>query len=201
MSKVVSAHAVSVDGYIRGRTPDGEEEVGSGLGDAPMLFDWYSNGDTPSQVFAGFKLSDPSARVFDAAAARVGAVVAGRTTYDHSSHFGDGGPHPTAPLFVLSSRPVPEIIEGQTLITTGIADAVAAARQAAHDKDVALMGGGVLTSALEAGLVDEVILHQVPVLLGAGRSFFNELPEQVDLRLLDVVPAPGVTHLHYEVIR
>jgi dihydrofolate reductase len=30
---------------------------------------------------------------------------------------------------------------------------------AAGDKDVALMGGGALTSALEADLVDEVILH------------------------------------------
>jgi hypothetical protein len=42
MSKVFSAHAVSVNGYISGRTPDGAEEFGRGLGDAPMLFDWYS---------------------------------------------------------------------------------------------------------------------------------------------------------------
>lgn len=63
------------------------------------------------------------------------------------------------------------------------------------------MGGGVLTSALEAGLVDEVILHQVPVLLGGGRSFFQELPKHVRLRLVEAVPAPGVTHLHYEVVR
>jgi len=63
------------------------------------------------------------------------------------------------------------------------------------------MGGGVLTSALEADLVDEVILHQVPVLLGAGLSFFRELPRHVHFRLLEAVPAPGVTHLHYEVVR
>ncbi len=63
------------------------------------------------------------------------------------------------------------------------------------------MGGGVLTCALEADLVDEVILHQVPVLLGAGRSFFHEFPEHVRLRLLEAVPAPGVTHLRYEVAR
>jgi hypothetical protein len=42
MSKVFSAHAVSADGYISGRTPEGDEEFGRGLGDAPMLFDWYS---------------------------------------------------------------------------------------------------------------------------------------------------------------
>jgi dihydrofolate reductase len=201
MSKVFTAHAVSVDGYISGRTPDGDEEFGRGLGDAPMLFDWYTDGDTPSQVFDGFKLSEPSARFFDAIAARVGAAVAGRTTYEHSGHWGGGGPHPTARLFVLSHRPAPEISEKQTLVTSGIEDAIAAARAAAGDKDVALMGGGLVTEALKAGLVDELILHQVPVLLGAGRSFFHELPEHVHLRLLEAVPAPGVTHLHYEVVR
>jgi len=201
MSKVFSAHAVSVDGYISGRTPDGAEEFGRGLGDATMLFDWYMDGDTPSQLFEGFKLSEPSARFFDAVAARVGAAVSGRTTYEQSGHWGGGGPHPTAPLFVVSHRPASEISETQTLVTSGIEDAIAAARAAAGDKDVALMGGGLVTEALKAGLVDELILHQVPVLLGGGRSFFRELPEHIELRLLEAIPAPGVTHLHYEVVR
>jgi dihydrofolate reductase len=201
MSKVISSHAVSVDGYISGRTPDGVAEFGRGLGDAPMLFDWYFDGDTPSQVFDGFKLSEQSARFFDTLAARVGVSVAGRTTYEHSSHFGGGSPHPTAPLFVVSHHPVPEISEQQTLVTTGVEDAIAAAREVAGDKDVALMGGGLLTSALAAGLVDEVVLHQVPILLGGGRPFFRELPEHVRLRLVEAIPAPGVTHLHYEVVR
>src|SRR3954453_6713750 len=173
MSKVFSAHAVSVDGYITGRDPG----AGRGLGDGTTLFDWYGGGDTPSQVFDGFRLSEPSARIFDALAGRVGAVVAGRNTYDDSDHFGGGSPHPTAPLFVLSHRPAPEMTERQTLVTTGIEDAVAAAPAPAGDKDVALMGGGVLTEALTAGLVDEVVLHQVPVLLGSGRPFFQALPE------------------------
>jgi len=201
MSKVCSAHAVSADGYISGRTPDGGAEFDRGLGDAPMLFDWYMDGDTPSQVFGGFKLSEPSARFFDAIAERVGATVSGRTTYEHSGHWGGGSPHPTAPLFVVSHRPAPEISETQTLVTSGVEDAVAAARAAAGDKDVFLMGGGLVTEALKAGLVDELILHQVPVLLGGGHRFFRELPEHVRLRLLEAIPAPGVTHLRYEVVR
>ena len=128
-------------------------------------------------------------------------VFSGRTTYDHSGHWGGGGPHPTARLFVLSHRPGPEISETQTLVTTGIDDTITAARAAAGGKDVALMGGGVVTSALEADLVDELILHQVPVLLRAGRRFFHELPDHVHLRLLEAIPAPGATHPHYEVVR
>jgi dihydrofolate reductase len=196
MSKVIGGHAVSVDGYITGRDPG----PGRGLGDAGMLFDWYGDGDVPSRVFDGFRLSEPSARVFDNVAECLGAIVAGRNTYDDSDQFGGGSPHPTAKLFVLSHRPA-EVSERQTLITTGVEDAIAAAREAAGDKDVGVMGGGALTAALEAQLVDEFILHQVPVLLGAGRPFFQELPDHVRLRLLEVVPAPGVTHLHYEVVR
>jgi dihydrofolate reductase len=194
---VISAHAVSVDGYITGRDPG----AGRGLGDATMLFDWYSDGDTPSRVFDGFRLSEPSARVFDALAGRVGAVVAGRNTYEDSERFGGGSPHPTARLIVVSHRPAPQMTERQTLVTTGIEAAIATAREAAGDKVVGLMGGGVVTEALKAGLVDEVILHQVPVLLGGGRPFFQALPKHVRLRLIEAVPAPGVTHLHYAVAR
>ncbi|WP_443068710.1 dihydrofolate reductase family protein [Streptomyces sp. NBC_01361] len=75
------------------------------------------------------------------------------------------------------------------------------AREAAGYKDVAVMGGGALASALEADLVDGVILHQAPVLLGGGRSFFHELPKHVRLRQLETIVAPGVTHLRYEVVR
>ena len=197
MSKVFTALAVSVDGYITGRGPG----PGRGLGDGATLFDWYFDGDTPSRVFDGFTLSEASARVFDDLAGRIGAVVAGRNTYEDSEGFDGGSPHPAAPLFVASHRPIQGISGRQTLVTTGIEDAIQAARRTAGDKDVALMGGGVLTEALAAGLVDEFVLHQVPVLLGGGRPFFQALPEQIRLRLVEAVPAPGVTHLRYEVAR
>ena len=197
MSKVFSALSVSVDGFITGRDPG----AGRGLGDGGMLFDWYFDGGTASKIFDGFRLSSESARVFDTLAGRVGAMVAGRNTYDDSDQFGGGSPHPAARLVVLSHRPAPEVNERQIFVSTGIEDAIAAAREAADGKDVGLMGGGVVTEALKAGLVDELVLHQVPILLGGGRPFFQSLPSHVRLSLLEAVPAPGVTHLHYQVER
>jgi dihydrofolate reductase len=149
MSRVFSALSVSVDGYITGRHPG----AGHGLGDGTVLFDWYSQGDTVSDVSDGFTVSDPSARVFDAIAGRVGACLAGRNTYDDSGWSTGGTPHPTAPLIVLSHRPAPQVNERQTFVSTGIEDAIAAARAVADDKDVALMGGGVVTEALRVGPV------------------------------------------------
>lgn len=203
MGKVFSALAVSVDGYITGRGAG----PGHGLGDGGMLFDWYFSGDTPSREFDGSRLSQASARVFDETAARVGAVVVGRNTFEDSEHFGGGSPHPNAPLVLLSHRPA-DVSDRQRLVTTGVADAIAAARELAggkdgkdgkSGKDIGLMGGGVVTAALKEGLVDELILHQVPVLLGGGRPFFQELPQHIRLTLVEAVPAPGVTHLRYEV--
>jgi len=101
---------------------------------------------------------------------------------------------------VLSHRSPPAVHDRQTF-ATDVTEAVAVAREIAGDRDVALMGGGLLTAALHAGLVDELVLHQVPVLLGAGRGFFRELPAHVALRAVEVVAAPNVTHLRYEVVR
>jgi dihydrofolate reductase len=198
MSKVVTAMAVSVDGFITGRDPG----PGRGLGDGGALFDWYFNGEVRSEVFGGFRLSETSARFFDAVAGRVGASIAGRTTYEDSDRFGDSGaPHPSAPLFVVSHRPAPQMAGRQRLISTGLPEAVAEAREAAGGNDIALMGGVLVTEALKAGLVDELILHQVPVLIGAGRRYFHSVPDHVNLSLIQAIAAPGVTHLHYEVIR
>src|SRR5689334_17980222 len=124
MSKVFSAHSVSVDGYITGRDPG----AGRGLGDGSMLFDWYFDGDTPSQVFDGFKLSEPSARVFDELAGRVSVTIAGRNTYEDSDSFGGGSPHPKTQLIVVSHREVPQLSDRQQHATS-IEDAIAKARE------------------------------------------------------------------------
>lgn len=195
MSKVICGLSVSVDGFITGRDP----RPGHGLGDGGVLFDWYGSGDVPSTVFAGFRLSAPSVRVFDALASRVGASLAGHTTYTDSDDFAGGAPHPTAPLVVLSHTAFPPANARQTVVSTGLQDAVDTAKRLADGKDVGIMGGVLVTEALKAGLVDELILHQVPVLLGSGRRFFHELPQHIGLRILDVVAAPDVTHLHFQV--
>ena len=55
---------------------------------------------------------------------------------------------------------------------------------------------------VNAGLLDELQLHLVPVLLGGGIRLFDQLgPEPVELESMQVIDAPGVTHLRFRVMR
>ncbi len=111
-----AALVASVDGYITGPDPNPGRPLG--VGD-DQLSDWYRDGDTPSAQSPNFRPSAPSAQIFDALVDRVGAVVAGRKTYDDSDGWDGEGPHPTAPLFVLSHRPAPPGASRQTLGASG----------------------------------------------------------------------------------
>jgi dihydrofolate reductase len=199
MTRVVTALSVSADGYIAGPN-DGP---GNPLGDGGLrLFQWYTDGDTQSAFYPDFKLSPASARVFDAGAAAVGAVIAGRRTYEISNAWGGRGPLPGVPLFVLThtAPESPPASDPPYSYVSGIEAAVEKAKRAApDDKVVALMGSAAVRQALALGLLDQITLHQVPVLLGGGVRLLDETA--ADLRLASVTDAPGVTHLTYEIAR
>jgi dihydrofolate reductase len=93
-------------------------------------------------------------------------------------------------------------MEGGTtfhFVTDGVESALEQARDAAGGKDVSLGGGpSTVREYIAAGFLDEMVISLVPVFLGDGTRPFDNLgaaprrPEQVD-----VVEAPGVTHLRY----
>jgi dihydrofolate reductase len=75
----------------------------------------------------------------------------------------------TGPVFVVSHRPPEERgDEDVTFVTAGVHDAVGRARAAADGRDMIVMGARVASQCLAEGLVDELLIHQVPVLLGRG---------------------------------
>jgi len=195
MSRIIGAMAASVDGFVTGRDPSPEQ----GLGDGDYLHEWYFDGDHQSTVIPELRMSEESRRFIDPFAAATGAVIVGRKTYEDSQGWGGAGPHPTAALIVLSHRPAPAEATASQRFTTTLEEAVAAAREAAGDEDINLMGGSLLTAALIAGVVDEIVVHQVPILLGAGQRLFQELPAHIRLTLVEAVPTPRVLHLRYRV--
>jgi dihydrofolate reductase len=189
MTLITAPHSMSLDGFI----------------DNPRVHDWLRDGDTRSQLNPAFTMSAASARFFDEGVSRIGAVIAGRRTYDGSDAWGGRGPMPGLPLFVVTHQ-IPETVPpGEppyTFVTTGIEAAVDKARAAAAGKDVALMGASIVQQCLHAGLLDELIISVVPLIFGTGvRLLDNLVSGNVGLELTGVVDAPGVTHLTYRVAR
>ncbi len=188
MSTVVFDTSMSLDGYMTaaGRTP--EEPMGQG---GLQLVEWTSDRDYLERNVAS-----------------LGAVIAGRVTYDTSlPWWGPDGPSGSArrPVFVVTHDAPDDSPEGGVyqFVTDGIESALRQAREAAGDKIVTVMGGADLgRQYLAAGLVDEISIHLVPVLFGSGTPMFQPLDlGHVQLELVETVDSPLATHLRYRIVK
>jgi dihydrofolate reductase len=118
-----------------------------------------------------------------------------------------GGDEPTfhAPVFVVTNRPAGTIVKAggtsYTFLTSGMENALRQAREAAGSDDVIVGGGAqIARQYIGAGAVNELHIHLVPVILGAGTRLFDDGPSlTVSLRPIAVTDAPLATHLTYEV--
>jgi len=86
-----------------------------------------------------------------------------------------------------------------TYVSDGIESAMAQAKAAAGDKNVQVRGANVAQRALETGVLDEIQIHQIPVLLGEGRRLFDVLPGLIELEIRQVIDTPEATHIRYAV--
>lgn len=105
----------------------------------------------------------------------------------------------SGPQFVLTHRPPAQPVPDVTF-TDDLPAAVAAARHAAGDRYVNILGADVARQCFAQRLVDEVLVLVAPVLLGDGtRLFAWPGGHQVDLVKRTAVDAAGVTNLWYDV--
>jgi len=88
-----------------------------------------------------------------------------------------------------------------TYVTDGIESAMAQAKAAAGDRDVQVRGAYTAQRALEAGVLDEVQIHLIPVLLGQGRRLFDVLSTEIELEVIRVIDTAEATHIRYRVRR
>ena len=192
MPATVLFMSMSLDGFITG--PD--DGPGNGLGDdGHRLHAWLADGGEDP---ASYRPADASGAVFDELMA-TGAVVVGRRTFEIAGSW-NGDHHDDVPIFVLTRRPEGARAWPNVTYVTDVAEAMARAKEAAGGRDVLVHGARTAQLALAAGALDELEIHQVPVLLGEGRRLFEGLGrEHIELELARVIDAPGVTHLRYRV--
>ena len=190
VSKSVLYMSMSLDGYIAG--PDDEPDNPGGDG-----FSGCTSGTAGLHpaVRAGSASSTTKSRA-------TGAIVAGRRTVEQVDHW--GGDQHGVPIFVPSHRPPGPSVANYplvTYVTDGIASAMAQAKAAAGDRNVLVHGAYTAQRALEAGVLDELQIHQIPVLFGGGRRLFDVLPSRIELEIVRVIDTPEATHIRYRVRR
>jgi dihydrofolate reductase len=137
----------------------------------------------------------------DQGIARGGALVIGRNMYEAAEAWGGRNPF-GAPLFVVTHRPDDEPPDAGFTFVEGLDEAIARAREAAGDKDVAIGGGAdVIRQALRAGYVEELSISIAPVLLGGGKRLFEGFDQDLTLEHVSLLQSPFATHITYRVVR
>jgi dihydrofolate reductase len=215
MSKLRCSITTSLDGYVAGPNQSADNPLGEG---GITLHDWAF----PTKTFRTMhgNGSDGETGINDDVLRdgfeNVGATIMGRNMFGPvrgpwgndpwNGWWGDEPPF-HHPVFVLTHHPRgPLAMQGGTtfhFITEGIEAALTQARRAAGSKDVTLGGGGsTIQQYLAAGLLDEIEIHVVPLLLGAGTRLLEHVdPRKVKLEPVRTIEGPGVTHMKYRVVK
>jgi dihydrofolate reductase len=202
MTRIVADISLSLDGFVTGPNPG----PSNGLGDGGEALHGWAFSDDPDDRRLLREGTDRSGAVV--LGRRLFEVVDGPGGWDHEVGYGAGEVGTPAFVVVTSSPPTSVRLSDLdwTFVTTGLPDAVAAARERAEaasarrgdELDVVLMGGGAtIGSALEAGLVDVLSLHLAPVVLGNGTPLFTGSSAR-PLVQRSIVATPNATHLTYE---
>ncbi|MGV9296208.1 dihydrofolate reductase family protein [Amycolatopsis sp. NPDC003676] len=135
-------------------------------------------------------------------AAEVGALLVGRRTFSGDDPY--RGTEAEGKAFggmwdgpqVVLTRGVAPAVPGVTFCSS-LEEGVAAARAAAGEKTVNVLGASVGLACIDAGLLDEIEVMVMPVLLGGGVRLFERPGPPVRLELL----SQEGTSLRYRVLR
>jgi dihydrofolate reductase len=198
MTKVVVGMSVSLDGIAGPEAPDAD-----GMKVFAAVMDWVF----PLRSWRAQQGQEGGEESVDSKVwldnfERFGPQVIGRTMFDYGYQSWGENPPFNAPVLVLTHRGQDRIDKSggtsYTFVTGGIKEAVEQARAVADGQDVLLAGGvSIARQALDAGLVDEVVLHVVPRLVGRGVRLFST--SRADLRCTEAIQGEGAVHLRYEV--
>ena len=203
--------SVSLDGFSAGADQSPEAPFGHA---GQRLVRWFT-GTRSFHVMTGQE--GGSTGIDDAFASNwgpgIGAEIMGRNKFgpqrgpwtdeEWKGWWGDDPPF-HCPVYVLTHHPRDpfELENGNSFhfVTNGIEVAMAEAREAADDQDVSVGGGAsTLQQAIAApACLDEVVVHQVPILLGGGERLFDHLAAAAaKVELVDVVEGAEALHLTY----
>jgi dihydrofolate reductase len=174
-----------------------------------MSLDGFITGPDDAMEWA-FEYPEAPMRLADEVMRSTGAILAGRRWYDvaterYSGRQGIYGGAWEGPVFVLTHRAADHDVSdpGITLLTGDLEDAVRTAGDAAGEKNLEIFGANLAAQCLDHGLIDEIVVHVAPVLLGGGVRLYGEAGSRAQVRLepIDRAEAGDLQSLRYRVTR
>jgi dihydrofolate reductase len=180
MAKVLYSATTSLDGFIAG--PGGDAS-------------WMTEFMGPNPLV-------------DELIPRIGALLVGNRTFrgddPNRGTEKEGKPFSggwDGPQFVLTHHAPDAPVPGVTFVGD-LASGLAAARAAAGDKYVNVLGASTARQCLDAGALDEILVCIAPVMLGDGTRLFDRPGgDKVRLQRLSLSQAPQATNLWWRVVR
>jgi dihydrofolate reductase len=170
-----------------------------------MTLDGFIAGPDDDMQWA-FDVDGGAGGTVDEVVRSTGALLVGRRTQDVEDRLQPGfyGGAFRGPFFVLRHDPPaePPVVKGVTgrFVDVGIEEAVRLAKEAAGGADVVVLGANVARQCLEAGLLDEIIVHVAPVLVGDGVRFLERVGgSAVKLTPISAAQEGETTVLRYSV--
>jgi len=148
--------------------------------------------------------SSPVTTLADETMYRIGAIVAGRRWHELANQRWNGiegiyGGAYEGDVFALTNRPPDQPEPRIHFVAGGIIEGISRAK-AAIEKDVGVFGGNLTQQCLEAGLLDEIVLHVAPVFLGQGVRLFG-FGRRIELQRVSLGEAERNTDLHFRTLK
>lgn len=205
MIKVIFDSGISLDGFFAGDNRGPANPMGGVSG---KIHNWMFNQKAFWQYLGmqGGKEDGPDGNLIRETINRTGAFIMGKRMFEEGEVSWPNDLY-KAPVYVLTHEVrAPWVQEGSTsfhFINDGILSALEKARQSAGDKDIRIQGGAnTIQQFLNAGLIDECLIHIAPVFLGTGiRLFDGIVTDLYDIEIAETIPAGAVTHLRYKLTR
>lgn len=181
MGKLLYSVTMSLDGFIAGHG-----------GDMSWLTEYLGPNPTVDEVIG-----------------KIGALLVGNRTFRgddpykgvaarEGKPFGGGW---SGPQFVLTHHAPDVPVPGVTFVGD-LDSGLAAAKAAAGDKYVNILGADIARQCLDAGVIDEILVCIAPVLLGDGVRLFDRIDAKgIELESTRVIDSPRVTHIKYRVVK
>src|SRR3972149_6588273 len=205
MSKVFFQTGISLDGFMAGDNRGPKNPLGDG---GTTIHNWVYKQKAFWKLLGaeGGEEDTQDGDLIRNATSRTGAYIMGKRMFEEGEANWPEDLY-KAPVYVLThEKREPWVQKGSTTFyftNDKIENVLENAKNNANTKDIRIQGGAnIIQQYLNAGFIDEFIIHIAPVFLGSGIRLFDRIDKsKVTVEVIEAINSSLVAHLKYKVTK